>query len=35
LAQTCKVGIPIAEPPPSLRWSCENWHALAQRMRSS
>lgn len=35
LARKCKAGQPISNIPPSLQWSCANWHALAQRMKSS
>jgi len=34
LAKKCKAGQPIPDIPPSLDWSCNNWHALARRMRS-
>jgi hypothetical protein len=29
LASRCKSGKPIAGMPPSLQWSCRNWHSLA------
>lgn len=35
LAKKCKVGQPIPNIPPSLAWSCDNWHALVKRMQSS
>ena len=33
LADFCKTGKPVDRMPPSLRWSCTNWQALAERMR--
>lgn len=33
LAKKCKAGQPISNIPPSLEWSCGNWHALANRMK--
>lgn len=35
LAELCKAGKPVDGMPPSLRWSCRNWRALAERMRQS
>jgi hypothetical protein len=33
LADLCKSGKPVDGLPPSLKWSCKNWHALANRMK--
>lgn len=33
LAKKCRAGSAIQNIPPSLQWSCDNWHALVQRMR--
>lgn len=33
LADHCLSGAPIPNIPPSLEWSCRNWHALKSRMR--
>jgi len=33
LADHCLSGAPIQNIPPSLEWSCRNWHALKGRMR--
>lgn len=33
LAEHCSRGAPIPNIPPSLEWSCQNWHALVRRMR--
>ena len=33
LADHCLSGAPIQNIPPSLEWSCRNWHALKNRMR--
>ena len=33
LADLCKTGKPVGEMPPSLQWSCKNWHDLARRLR--
>jgi len=35
LAAFCKAGEPVDRMPPSLQWSCENWRALVERMKSS
>jgi hypothetical protein len=35
LAVRCKAGKPVDGMPPSLQWSCKNWRALAERMKSS
>jgi hypothetical protein len=34
LADMCRSGAPISNIPPSLQWSCKNWRALADRMKS-
>lgn len=33
LAECCSRGAPIPNIPPSLEWSCQNWHRLAERMK--
>lgn len=33
LAEKCLLGKPIDSLPPSLRWSCGNWHQLVNRMK--
>jgi len=33
LAQRCKGQAPAPPNPPSLDWSCQNWHRLVERMR--
>jgi hypothetical protein len=33
LADFCKANKPIPGIPPSLQWSCENWRALADRIK--
>lgn len=33
LAEMCAIGRPVENLPPSLEWSCRNWHALRTRMR--
>jgi hypothetical protein len=35
LAKKCKAGSPMPKIPVSLKWSCDNWHAFAQRLKSS
>ena len=35
LAKQCRERKPIDDLPPSLKWSCENWRALSDRMKSS
>jgi hypothetical protein len=35
LASMCKEGRPVDSMPPSLQWSCRNWRALVERMRTS
>jgi hypothetical protein len=32
LAELCKTGKPVADMPPSLKWSCKNWRTLVGRM---
>lgn len=32
LAEFCLKGAPIPRIPPSLQWSCKNWHLLRDRM---
>jgi hypothetical protein len=34
LARKCLSGAPIPKVPRSLAWSCKNWRALVERMRS-
>lgn len=34
LADICKAGKSVDGMPPSLVWSCRNWRALAERMKS-
>ncbi len=34
LAGFCAAGKPLDDMPPSLQWSCRNWRALVDRMRS-
>lgn len=34
LAETCKTQTPMVGLPPSLQWSCKNWQALNERMKS-
>lgn len=34
LAESCLRGSPLANIPSSLRWSCDNWRKLVDRMRS-
>lgn len=34
LASRCRGGTHVQNMPPSLQWSCNNWHALVQRMRA-
>lgn len=34
LADFCSGRKPVHGMPPSLQWSCKNWHALAERMKS-
>jgi hypothetical protein len=33
LARRCASGAAEPKLPPSLSWSCQNWHTLAERMR--
>lgn len=33
LGKRCKSGRPMSNIPPSLKWSCDKWHAFAERMR--
>ena len=33
LARRCESGAAEPKLPPSLAWSCENWHKLVERMR--
>lgn len=33
LAEACKSNKKMADCPPSLAWSCKNWHALVDNMR--
>jgi hypothetical protein len=33
LADFCKAGKPVDSLPLSLKWSCKNWRALAERMK--
>lgn len=33
LADFCKARKPLDGIPPSLQWSCENWHVLARRLK--
>jgi hypothetical protein len=35
LADLCKAGKPVDGMPPSLQWSCSNWRALVERMKTS
>jgi hypothetical protein len=35
LAELCKAGKPVEKMPLSLTWSCKNWNALKERMKSS
>ncbi len=35
LASKCKEGKPVDNMPPSLEWSCNNWRALVERMKTS
>ena len=35
LALMCGNAKPVRNMPPSLQWSCENWRALVERMRTS
>ncbi|MBI5865198.1 MAG: hypothetical protein HZB38_11950 [Planctomycetes bacterium] len=35
LAELCRAGRTVENMPASLRWSCENWRALVDRMRSA
>lgn len=35
LAGMCLSGKPVSSLPPSLRWSCENWHKLVKHMKKS
>jgi hypothetical protein len=32
LADLCERGAPVDALPPSLKWSCDNWHALKRRL---
>jgi len=34
LASTCKENRPVNNMPPSLQWSCKNWWALVNRMKT-
>ncbi|MBL8878000.1 MAG: hypothetical protein JNG88_02680 [Phycisphaerales bacterium] len=34
LAELCKKGADVQDMPKSLQWSCKNWRALADRMKS-
>jgi len=34
LAEMCQKSTPIANMPPSLEWSCCNWHSLVTRMKT-
>jgi hypothetical protein len=34
LAGMCKAGGKVAGMPPSLQWSCKNWHALVNHFKS-
>jgi len=34
LAELCDKGKPLTNIPPSLQWSCENWHNLRKRMKT-
>ncbi len=33
LADLCKKGKTVADMPPSLQWSCQNWRTLSERMK--
>ena len=33
LANLCKAGKLVVGMPPSLQWSCKNWHALSERLK--
>ena len=35
LADYCKTGKPVDGMPPSLQWSCKNWRALVERMKTA
>ncbi len=35
LASMCREGKPVDNMPPSLEWSCNNWWALVERMKTS
>ena len=35
LASMCKENKPVNNMPPSLQWSCKNWHALKMRMKTA
>lgn len=34
LAEMCRGNVAASDMPPSLQWSCVNWRALVERMRS-
>jgi hypothetical protein len=34
LAEFCDAGKSVVDMPPSLQWSCKNWRALVERMKS-
>lgn len=34
LAAMCQAGKPVEGMPPSLIWSCKNWHSLVQKFKS-
>jgi hypothetical protein len=34
LAELCKAGCAVEAMPPSLQWSCKNWRALVERMKT-
>jgi hypothetical protein len=35
LASMCRKNEPVNNMPPSLQWSCKNWQALKQRMKTA
>ena len=35
LADLCQAGQAVKDMPPSLTWSCKNWRALIERMKTS
>ncbi|MEX1039861.1 MAG: hypothetical protein WDZ51_04480 [Pirellulaceae bacterium] len=34
LAEICQAGGPVSGMPPSLQWSCKNWHGLVKKFKS-